>query len=79
MGSTLTMSALLSDPSSFEGGAFMTWVRGQPVCHDDLACGDAVVFHSERVHNVSAVMGGVRNSLVIELWDGPDNRRDRHS
>ena len=44
----------------------------------ELGCGDAVIFHSERVHNVSAVMGGVRHSLVIELWEGPDNRCDRH-
>ena len=53
------------------------WDGGEPVMHE-LGCGDAVIFHSERVHNVSAVMGGVRHSLVIELWEGPDNRCDRH-
>lgn len=79
MGSTLTMSCLLSDPSEMDGGTFITWEHGQPVYHDDLERGDAVVFHSERVHNVGAVMGGTRHSLVIELWDGPDNQTDRHS
>ena len=54
-------------------------------------CGACVVFvvffslfsiHSipcERVHNVSAVMDGVRHSLVVELWEGEDNQNDRHS
>lgn len=79
VGSTLTLSALLTDPSLLEGGVFMTWKGGQPVFHDDIGMGDAIVFHSERVHNVSAVMEGVRHSLVVELWDGPDNQSDRHS
>jgi len=79
MGSTLTLSCLLSDPSTFEGGTFLTWESGRAVCHDDLAIGDAVVFHSERVHNVAAVMNGVRNSLVVECWVGPDNQHDRHA
>ena len=79
MGSMLTMSCLLSRPSDMEGGVFITWDDGQAVHHDDLQRGDAVVFHSERVHNVGAVMGGTRHSLVIELWMGPDNKHDRHS
>jgi hypothetical protein len=79
VGSTLTLSALLTDPSLLEGGVFMTWKGGQPVFHDDIGMGDAIVFHSERVHNVSAVMEGVRHSMVVELWDGPDNQSDRHS
>lgn len=73
------MSVLLTDPSELDGGAFMTWQGGAAVYHDDLLAGDAVVFDSERVHNVSPVMEGIRNSLVIELWSGPDNRADRHS
>lgn len=79
MGSTLTMSCLLVSPEEVDGGVFLTWERGRAVCHDDLQRGDAVIFHSERVHNVSAVMGGTRHSLVVELWEGPDNRRDRHA
>jgi predicted 2-oxoglutarate/Fe(II)-dependent dioxygenase YbiX len=76
-GSTLTLSALLSDPSTLDGGQFLTFSAGAPVAHE-LECGDAVVFYSERIHNVSAVMSGVRHSLVIELWEGADNVADRH-
>ena len=76
-GSTLTLSALLSDPSTLDGGQFLTFSAGAPVAHE-LECGDAVVFYSERIHNVSAVMSGVRHSLVIELWEGADNIADRH-
>ena len=79
MGSTLTLSCLLTEPDTFEGGVFMTWERGETICHEGLRRGDAVAFHSERVHNVGAVMGGVRRSLVVELWEGGDNVRDRHS
>ena len=79
MGSMLTMSCLLSRPSDMEGGVFITWDDGKAVHHDDLQRGHAVVFHSERVHNVGAVMGGTRHSLVIELWLGLDNKHDRHS
>ena len=71
------MSALLSDPSTLDGGQFLTFSAGAPVAHE-LECGDAVVFYSERIHNVSAVMSGVRHSLVIELWEGADNIADRH-
>ena len=78
-GSTLTLSVLLSDPEEVEGGTLITWTGGTPCHHDELRCGDGVVFHSERVHNVSAVMGGTRHSMVIELWVGAENTRDRHS
>lgn len=77
VGSTLTLSALLVDPDDFGGGEFITWDAGSAVFHD-LQCGDAVAFHSERVHNVAAVTEGTRHSLVIELWTGPDNVCDRH-
>lgn len=80
-GSVLTLSALLTEPGTqFAGGVFTTFdARGQPVCHNHLACGDAVCFHSERVHNVSTVTNGVRCSLVVELWDKGDNAHDRHT
>lgn len=79
MGSVVTMSLLLCEPSNFTGGAFTTFRAGKPVLHDDLSCGDAIFFASERVHNVQAVMKGKRISLVLELWQGPDNVVDRHS
>ena len=42
-------------------------------------CGDALFFHSEKVHNVATVTRGVRHSLVVELWQGASNRKDRYS
>ena len=77
-GSTLTLSVLLTDPGELEGGVFLTWRDGAPVYHE-LGRGDGVLFDSERVHNVSAVMAGVRHSLVVELWTSEDNLEDRHS
>ena len=41
--------------------------------------GDAIIFHSEKMHNVAPIESGVRHALVIELWLGPTNTRDRHS
>ena len=79
MGSVTTMSCLLSDPTAFVGGVFTTFQCGKAVLHNDLKCGDAICFESERVHNVSAVTSGSRHSLVVELWESGDNNHDRHS
>jgi predicted 2-oxoglutarate/Fe(II)-dependent dioxygenase YbiX len=46
------MSILLSHPDAFEGGEFMTWDGAAPVIHQ-AARGDATLFHSEKVHNVT--------------------------
>ena len=78
-GSALTMSVLLSEPrgAGFSGGEFVTWSDdGLPVAHE-LRRGDAVLFHSCRAHNVAQVTGGLRQSLVIELWPKEANRQDR--
>jgi hypothetical protein len=75
-GSALTMSVLLSDPARAQGGAFVTYMEGLPLIHS-MGRGDAILFASEKLHNVSTVMGGVRQSLVIELWTGPTNLKDR--
>ena len=94
-GSILTMSVLLSDASDFTGGTFTTAGRGDDggdesdggdgggggsthVPHH-VEKGGAILFHSEKMHNVAPVTRGVRHSLVIELWLGPPNKRDRHS
>ena len=79
MGSVLTMSVLLADPKDFDGGVFVTFEDGQAAHHDSLARGDALVIPSEMLHNVTTVTRGVRNSLVIELWEGKENRNDRYS
>lgn len=77
-GSVLSLSVLLSDPAAKTGGHFVTWQRGQPVVHQ-LTQGSAIVFHSERRHNVSPMVHGMRQTLVIELWACAANVRGRES
>ena len=89
-GSLLTMSVLLSDPRDFQGGTFATCANGEleEDCETDPAHlrvlhhvgrGDAVLFHSEKMHNVTPITQGVRHTLVIELWQQATNCQDRHS
>jgi hypothetical protein len=66
-GSALTMSVLLSDPDAVTGGDFVTYSDGAPVAHK-MGRGDAILFHSEKLHNISTVTSGLRQSLVVELW-----------
>jgi len=75
-GSLLTISVLLSPEDSFSGGEFRTWERGEPATHE-LHKGDAVLFVSEKRHNVSTVRGD-RRALIVELWEGPRNAKNRH-
>lgn len=77
-GSALSMSVLLSDPADFDGGEFLAASGGRPVVHRPSR-GDALLFHSEKVHNVATVTRGVRQSLVIELWVADSNEHDRYS
>lgn len=74
-GSVLTMTVLLSDPTACEGGAFITWRNdGTEPVHHAMGRGDAILFHSEKTHNVATVTSGVRYSLVLELWRLPEGR-----
>ena len=77
-GSELTMSIMLSDETLIDGGLFTTFAAGQPVAHR-LARGDAILFHSEKRHNVSTVTRGMRHTLVLELWQAEANVIDRYS
>jgi hypothetical protein len=77
-GSSLTMSVMLTEPTSLQGGEFVTWDgNGAPVLHR-LGQGDAILFRSEDVHNVRPVLAGTRQTLIIELWMGKANRIDRN-
>ena len=76
-GSVLSLSVLLLGREQHTGGAFITWEGGKPVSHP-LERGDGILFRSEQLHNVSAVTEGLRNALVIELWEGSENRTDRY-
>lgn len=64
-----TISILLSDPDEVVGGDFVTYspLDGSPVAHK-LARGDAILFDSHKLHNIATITGGVRMSLVVELW-----------
>ena len=75
-GSKLTMSVMLSRPHELDGGEFVTYAKGLPIQHQ-LARGDALLFESERLHNVCPVTRGMRRSLVIELWARPENSSGR--
>ena len=76
-GSAISLSALLTAPGG--GGAFTTWDADGGAVEHALRPGDAVVFASERTHNVSLVTSGTRQTVVIELWEGDANARDRYS
>merc|ERR1712054_60656 len=71
-GSLLTLSVLLSPREDFDGGAFVTYSGGERVEHH-LGQGDAVLFVSEKRHNVETVRGD-RRALILELWEGPRNQ-----
>jgi hypothetical protein len=79
-GSRLTLSVQLSGAAEFGGGQFTTWAAaGEPVTHS-LEAGDAVLIHSEKLHNVATITSGIRSSLVCELWAAPSaNVHDRFS
>ena len=68
----------VASPEGFTGGDFFTWLDGAPRIHR-MARGDALLFHSEKVHNVYPITQGVRHSLVIELWLKPDTCTDRYT
>ena len=80
-GSSLTLSVLLTDPSTLRGGEFLTWQghpsTGMAVAHA-LGQGDGILFRSEDYHNVRPVTAGTRETLIIELWVGQSNRVDRN-
>jgi hypothetical protein len=72
-GSLVTMSVMLSDPSTdFTGGDFTTLEEdGSVTDFPGFSRGDGLVFISEKWHSVQEVTTGTRRSLVTELWAGP--------
>ena len=75
-GSALTLSILLE--AAAEGGEMYTWAAGGEKRTHEMVAGDALLFHSEKRHNVSRVTSGRRVSLVTELWAAPPNATDRY-
>jgi hypothetical protein len=76
-GSLLTLSVLLSPADDFQGGTFITYEANETVEHP-LEQGDGILFVSEKRHGVEVVHGR-RRALILELWAGPRNQRNRHS
>eukprot|EP00547_Thalassionema_nitzschioides_P012659 CAMPEP_0194259134 /NCGR_PEP_ID=MMETSP0158-20130606/42864_1 /TAXON_ID=33649 /ORGANISM="Thalassionema nitzschioides, Strain L26-B" /LENGTH=72 /DNA_ID=CAMNT_0038998813 /DNA_START=101 /DNA_END=319 /DNA_ORIENTATION=+ len=70
------MSILLSDPAGVTGGDFVTYGEGMPMAHN-MRRGDAILFQSEKLHNISTVTKGIRQSLVVELWASTENAKGR--
>ena len=85
-GSVFTISILLSETHEFDGGTFLTCDRSKhpksaadgTYVHHRISKGDAILFHSEKMHNVAPITSGLRNALIIELWLKATNVKDRH-
>lgn len=67
-GSVLTLVVALND--NFQGGTFRTFEPDDTHATHKLAQGDSLCFVSHKYHNVTKVLSGSRESLVIELWQG---------
>ena len=68
--SVLTLVALLSEASDFDGGTFRTYECGDTQLEHTLNQGDVICFLSHKYHNIVPLTRGVRKSLVVELWQG---------
>merc|ERR1740129_2662422 len=66
-GSVYTLDILLDDPSEYDGGMF-SLLQGENHIDCALQKGDAVIFPSHKVHNVSRVSNGRRRVLIFEFW-----------
>jgi hypothetical protein len=76
--SVITIVALLSDDNgNLEGGVFRTNESDGSMLEHVLHVGDAAAFVSHKYHNISKVLQGSRQSLVIELWQGNNSHGGR--
>eukprot|EP00929_Paragymnodinium_shiwhaense_P064412 TRINITY_DN32252_c0_g1_i4.p1 TRINITY_DN32252_c0_g1~~TRINITY_DN32252_c0_g1_i4.p1 ORF type:complete len:491 (+),score=84.12 TRINITY_DN32252_c0_g1_i4:78-1475(+) len=78
-GSILTISVLLHRSLDCEGGIFRAVVGDAWQEFEDIGLGDAVIFLSDKRHGVTPLVQGVRESLVMELWERGVTRRNRHN
>lgn len=76
-GSILTLSVQLSSPEPAAGGRFLTTDADGATTEFELARGDAILFSSLMVHNVTPLTSGHRHSMVVEWWGNAPNRYDR--
>lgn len=75
--SVLTIVALLSPPSAFEGGAFQTNESNGEMLVHSLQQGDVICFVSHKYHSITPITKGTRKTLVMELWQGGVGHRGR--
>ena len=75
-GSLITIDIMLSDPDAgdFVGGelVFPTEDGSFDSSVETFEIGDAMLFVSHKPHNVRPVVKGVREVLVLELWEGDE-------
>ena len=64
-------------PAAYLEALYAAVVSDEIKAHE-LGRGDAIVFNSEKVHNVSPITRGVRVALVLELWLAGPNMHDRN-
>ena len=75
--SVLTIVALLSDEKELEGGQFRTHESDGTHLVHEMKQGDVLCLVSHKYHNVTEVIVGFRNSLVVELWQGTNSEGGR--
>jgi len=79
-GSVLTLDVMLASPGDdFTGGEFCTpEADGSVECHGSgrFDKGDALVFVSHKPHYVRPVTEGLRETMILELWEGEERKCD---
>jgi len=71
-GSLLTLDVMLSDPSDFSGGVFHTIESDGSLQPHAFEKGDMMLFQSHKYHAVDEVKSGLRQVLIMELWQGEE-------
>lgn len=74
-GSLFTIDVMLCTPGiDFQGGDFCTMERDGQLHKHSFDKGDALIFLSHKAHCVQPVTEGLRQTLVMELWEGEERR-----
>jgi hypothetical protein len=71
-GSMVTVDVMLDD--GFTGGELGTLEADGSLQTHLFRAGDALVFPSNKYHSVGRILTGVRQTLVVEYWQGNENR-----
>ena len=74
LNSLLTCDIMLSNDGLFEGGHLQTLEADGTLKKHEFKQGDALIFVSHKYHNVSRVISGSRNVMVLEFWQGAERQ-----